>query len=192
MTSTPLRLMAGAALVALSVAAAPARADDIRDAIAEAARTYAAGDLAGARAALGEAQQLLQQRAADGVAAALPDALPGWTAEDAETQAAGVSLFGGMTQASRRYRNAAGETVEIQIMADNPMLAQFAMILANPAMAGAMGRLIRVGPHRAVQGNDGQITMLLKNRYLVQVGGSAPAPARLAYAQAVDQARLPD
>ena len=40
---------------------------------------------------------------------------------------------------------------------DNPMVAQLAAILANPMLAGAMGRLVRVGEQRAIQSNDGDI-----------------------------------
>lgn len=186
----PVLLLAGLAVAMLP---SHARADEISTAIAEAARAYSAGDLAAARLALGEASQLLQQRTADALAAALPAALPGWQAQDAESQAGGAAaLFGGITQASRSYTNAAGQTVRIEVMADNPMIAQMAMMLGNPAMAGAMGRLIRVGSHRAVQGNDGQVTMLLKNRFLVQISGDAPVEAKLAYAQRVDASRLPD
>lgn len=170
---------------------ATARADEIKDAITEAGRTYAAGDIAGARAALAEASQLLQQRAADGLVLALPEPPTGWTAEEAASQAA-ATIFGGMTQASRSYTNAAGQSVKVEIAADNPMIAQMAMILGNPQMAGAMGRLVRIGAHRGVQGQDGNITLLLKNRYLVQVGGDAPVEAKLAFARAVDVARLPD
>ncbi|MDP3417217.1 hypothetical protein, partial [Falsiroseomonas sp.] len=84
------------------------------------------------------------------------------------------------------------QSVKVEIAADNPMIAQMAMILGNPQMAGAMGRLVRIGAHRGVQGQDGNITLLLKNRYLVQVGGDGPVEARLEFARAVDVARLPD
>ncbi|MBU8543398.1 MULTISPECIES: hypothetical protein [Roseomonadaceae] len=185
------RMILAATAAAWLLAPAALRADEIGDAITEAGRAYAAGDLAAARTALGEASQLLQQRAADGLVLALPAAPAGWTAEDAESQAA-ATIFGGMTQASRSYRNGSDQTVRVEIAADNPMIAQVAMILGNPAMAGAMGRLVRIGPHRGVQGQDGNITMLLKNRYLVQIGGDAPLEAKMAFARAVDATKLPD
>jgi hypothetical protein len=178
------------AAVAAMLAAAPARADDIADAIAEAQRAYQADRFQAAQTALQEALQLLSQRAAAGLAAALPDALPGWTAEEASSNAAGVAgLFGG-SSASRSYRNAQGQTVEIQVMSDNPMIAQLGPILANPMLAGAMGRLVRIGEQRAIQGNDGNVQMLVDNRILVQVQGDAPPEAKLAYARAINLARL--
>jgi hypothetical protein len=171
-------------------AAAPARADDIANAITQAQRAYQGGQIQAAQTALQEALQLLAQRAAAGLADALPDALPGWTAEEATSNAAGAAgLFGGST-ASRSYRNAQGQTVEIQVMSDNPMIAQLGVIMANPMLAGAMGRLVRIGEHRAIQGSDGNVQMLVDNRILVQVQGDAPAEAKLAYARAINVARL--
>ncbi|WP_198376498.1 hypothetical protein [Neoroseomonas rubea] len=184
------RSMLLTAALGAMLAVAPARADEVSDAIAEAQRAYAAGRIPAAQTALQEALQLLAQRAAEGLAGALPAALPGWTAEEPQSTAAGVAgLFGGST-ASRRYANAQGQSVEIQVMSDNPMIAQLGAVLANPMLAGAMGRLVRVGEQRAIQANDGNIQMLVDNRILVQVQGDAPAEAKLAYARAINIARL--
>ncbi|MEO3473979.1 hypothetical protein AAFN86_19070 [Roseomonas sp. CAU 1739] len=178
-----------AAVLTTALAAAPARADDVSDAIAEAQRTYQAGQVQAAQTALQEALQLIAQRAAARLAAALPEALPGWTAEEATSNAGGAGMFGGAT-ATRSFRNAQGQTVEIQVMSDNPLIAQLGPILANPMLAGAMGRLVRIGEQRAIQGNDGNVQMLVDNRILVQVNGDAPAEAKLAYARAINVARL--
>ena len=178
-------LVLATALMGVLATTAPARADEVSDAIAEAQRAYQSGQVQAAQTAL----QLIAQRAAAGLAAALPDALPGWTAEEATSNAAGVGLFGG-AMASRSFRNAQGQTVEIQVMSDNPLVAQLGPILANPMLAGAMGRIVRVGDQRAIQGNDGNIQMLVDNRILVQVQGDAPVEAKLAYARAINVARL--
>jgi len=179
-----------AAAITAIIAVTPVRADEISDAIGEAQRAYQGGRVEEARTALQEALQLLQQRAAAGLAAALPEPLPGWTAEEATSSAVGLTgLFGGST-AARSYRNARGQRVEIQVMSDNPMITQLAAILANPMLAGAMGRIVRVGEQRAIQGNDGNIQMLVDNRIVVQVEGDAPPEAKLAYARAINLARL--
>jgi hypothetical protein len=179
-----------AATLITAAVAMPARADEVSDAITAAQRAYQGGQIQQTQTALQEALQLLAQRAAEGLAAALPNALPGWTAEEASSNAAGMAgLFGGST-ASRSYRNAQGQTVEIQVMSDNPMIAQLAAVMTNPMLAGAMGRLVRVGDQRAIQSNDGNIQMLVDNRILVQVQGNAPPEAKMAYAQAINVARL--
>ncbi|MBR0680312.1 hypothetical protein GXW74_07425 [Roseomonas eburnea] len=183
-------LLASTLIAAMATASEPARADEISDAITEAQRAYQGGQVQAAQSALQEALQLLSQRAAASLAAALPDPLPGWTAEEPTSNAAGVAgLFGGST-ASRTYRNAQDQTVEIQVISDNPMIAQLAAVMANPMLAGAMGRLVRVGDQRAVQSTDGNIQMLVDNRILVQVQGDAPAEAKLAFARAINVGRL--
>src|SRR5262249_50258998 len=121
-----------------------ARADDISEAIETARKAYQTGDLANAKQSLDFASQLIGQRNAENFAALLPNPLPGWKAERAERLAAGAVMFGGSV-AGRSYTNAAGETVEVQITGDSAMVMQFATLLTNPQIAGAMGKLIRVG-----------------------------------------------
>jgi hypothetical protein len=70
------------------------------------------------------------------------------------------------------------------------MVMQFAQLFMNPAIAGAMGKLIRVGDQRAIQTNEGSVNMVVANKFLVTVEGSAEADAKLAYAKAVDIAKL--
>jgi hypothetical protein len=62
--------------------------------------------------------------------------------------------------------------------------------LNNPAMAGAMGKLVRVGNQRAIQDGDGNVKMVVANKFLVSIEGSADTASKLAYAQAIDLARL--
>ena len=182
-----LRIILGAAFLA---AAAPAfAADDIMDAIDQARKAYQANDLAGAKQSLDMASQLIGQKNAEGFAALLPAALPGWKAEKVQTAAIGAAMFGAST-ASRSYSNAKGDNVEVQITGDSAMIMQFAAILANPQIAGAMGKLMRVGNQRAVQNAEGDIHMVVANKILVMVQGSADAASKLAYAQAVDTGKL--
>jgi hypothetical protein len=47
-----------------------------------------------------------------------------------------------------------------------------------------------VGNQRALVNNEGDVHMVIANKFLVVVQGSAPADAKLAYAQAVDIAKL--
>ncbi len=99
-------------------------------------------------------------------------------------------MFGGASAASRAYSNEKGDSVEVSITGDSAMLMQFAPVLNNPAMAGSMGKLIRVGSQRAIQNQDGDIMMMVANKFLVNVQGSADAASKLAYAQAIDVGRL--
>jgi hypothetical protein len=177
--------------LAVSAAAISARAaDDIVDAIDQARKAYQSGDLAGAKQSLDLASQLIGQKNAESFVALLPAPLAGWKAEKAQANAIGAAMLGGASAASRQYTNAKGDTVEVSITGDSAMIMQFAPMLSNPAMAGAMGKLVRVGNQRGIQSQDGDIMMLVANKYLVNVQGSADAAVKLSYAQAVDVAKL--
>jgi hypothetical protein len=183
-----LRTIFGAIL--LMAAATPAfAADDILDAIDQARKAYQSGDMAAAKQSLDMASQLVGQKNAEAFAALLPEALPGWKAEKAETASVGVAIFGA-SSASRRYTGTDGRDVQVRITGNSAMVMQFAKIFMNPSIAGAMGKLIRVGDQRAIQTNEGSVNMVVANKFLVTVDGSASAESKLAYAQAIDTAKL--
>jgi hypothetical protein len=167
----------------------PAHADDITDAMEQARKSYAAGDMAGAKQSLDLASQLIGQKNAESFGSLLPAALAGWKADDVQTTALGQVGFG-VSAASRRYENAKGDNVEVQITGDSAMIMQFATLMSNPGIAGAMGKIIKVGDQRAIQTREGDVHIVVANKFLVMVNGSADAPSKLAYAQAVNFAKL--
>jgi hypothetical protein len=164
-------------------------ADDILDAIDQARKAYQAGDMSKAKQQLDTASQLVGQKNAESFSALLPAPLPGWTAEKAQTAAVGIAVFGA-SSASRHYTNAKDAYVEVRITGDSAMVMQFAQFLINPAVAGMMGKLVTIGDQRAMQTNEGSINMVIAGKFLVTVDGSADIDAKLAYARAVDVARL--
>jgi hypothetical protein len=176
-------------LAVLAALAVPAFADDIADAIEQARKAYQAGDLGNAKQSLDLASQLIGQKNAESFAALLPNPLPGWQAEKAQTTAVGAVAFGASV-ASRSYTNAKGDSVEVQITGDSAVVMQFAPLIANPQFAGAMGKIVRIGNQRAIQTTEGDINMVIANKFLVTVQGSGDAASKMAYAQAVDVARL--
>ena len=185
-----LRIVLCAALLAVATALPAYAADDILDAMDQARKAYQAGDTATAKQSLDLASQLIGQKNAEAFATLLPAPLAGWKAEKAQANAVGATMFGGASAASRSYNNDKGDTVDISITGDSAMVMQFAPMLNNPAMAGAMGKLIRVGSQRAIQTQDGDVMMVVANKFLINVQGSANAATKLAYAQAVDVAKL--
>jgi hypothetical protein len=180
---------AATVLMLAGALAGPACADDITDAIEAARKAYQAGDLSNAKQSLDLASQLIGQKNAEGFAALLPNPLPGWKGEKAQTTSVGAVGFGASV-ASRRYNNARGDSVEVQITGDSAVVMQIATLLSNPAIAGAMGKLIRVGSQRAIQDPDGNVKMVIANKFLVSVEGSAEAAAKMSYAQAIDVGKL--
>lgn len=181
------RAIGAAAL--LGLLAGPACADDITDAMDQAKKSYSAGNLTDAKQQLDLASQLIGQKNAEVFATLLPNPLSGWKAEKAQAQAAGAMAFGASV-ASRTYTNAKGDTVEVQITGDSAMVMQIATVLSNPQFAGAMGKLIRVGQQRAIQNSDGDVNMVVNNKFLITIQGSADAASKVAYANAIDVAKL--
>jgi hypothetical protein len=184
---TPARMFTALAL--LGAVVAPAWADDITDAMDQARKSYQAGDLGGTKQSLDLASQLIGQKNAEVFATLLPNALPGWKAEKPQITAFGAVGFGAST-ASRTYNNPKGDHVEVQITGDSAMVSQIATFLNNPAMAGAIGKLVRVGSQRAIQDGDGNVKMIVGNKFMISVEGSADSVSKLAYAQAIDVAKL--
>jgi hypothetical protein len=190
-TENPMhRYLRLAAIVLPLMLPAAAHADEIADSMKEAMRAYDAGKFNEARTAMQEALQLLSQKAAAGLGAALPPPMPGWTAKDVETNTAALGMLGGGNMASRQYTNAQGQNVEITVAADSPIVAQLGVIMTNPMLAGTMGKLIRIGDQRAILSTNGEIQMLIENRILVTINGSGPEDAKLAYAKAIDTKKL--
>jgi len=182
------RTFAVVAILASMVSVARA-ADEILDAMEQARKAYQSGDMSNAKQSLDFASQLIGQKNAESFAALLPNPLPGWKAERAQSTAVGAVMFGASV-ASRSYSNASGDTVEVQITGDSAMVMQFATLLSNPQIAGAMGKLVRVGSQRAIQSADGDVNMVIANKFLVTVQGTGSVNDKIAYAQAVDIIKL--
>ncbi len=178
-----MRLVYAAVLLAGAVPAFAA--DDILDAIDQARKSYQAGDMTGAKQSLDLASQLIGQKNAEAFTALLPNPLPGWKAEKASAQSMGALGLGAST-ATRNYTNDKGDSVDVSITGDSAMIVQFATLLNNPGIAGAMGKIVRVGSQRAIQTNEGDINMVVANKFLITVQGSGDAAAKMSYAQAVN------
>ncbi|SDL80202.1 hypothetical protein SAMN05661010_02601 [Modicisalibacter muralis] len=173
--------------------ATPAVADDVLMAIDDARKAYEAGDMKTSRQALQTASQLIAQQAAENLTKVFPAPLDGWQAAEATSSAGGGLLGVGVTQASRQYSHPQEGEVSISIMGDSPMLMQFAVMFSNPAMAGAMGKLIRLDSgQQAIQDEQGTLIAMIDNRYLIEVSGSANNEIKLEYLEAMDLAALTD
>lgn len=175
-------------LVSLSLLAGPVKADDISDAIAEGQKAYQAGDYAAAKQALDTASQLIAQKNAEGFTKALPKPLSGWTAEEADSTASGMAALGGSV-ASRRYQKGDID-IEVSITGDNAILTQQIAIFSNAQMAGLMGKLVPINGQKAIQTKEGDVTMMVANRFIINVNGSGTPEDKLAYAKAVDVGML--
>ncbi|MEM9045044.1 MAG: hypothetical protein AAGC81_10125 [Pseudomonadota bacterium] len=162
-----------------------AQADEITDTIQAALDAYAAGDIKLAKEELDFASQLLSQLKASGLSAFLPEAMPGWTREEAGAQAAPALAFGGGLTANAVYEKS-GASVDLTLMADSPMVTAMAAALGNVAIMGSMGQVKRVNGQRLVVTPEGEIQALIDGKVLVQISGSASVDEKLGYFELLD------
>lgn len=174
-----------AILSAALLFASPVQADEIAETIQEALQHYQNNDLSRAKQSLDYASQMISQKNAEGLSGLLPPAMAGWEAEDGESAAVAMAMFGGGIHASRIYTKG-DSRIELSIIGDSPLLAQFIPMFANPALAGAMGKPLRIGSQMALEDKEGEIKIIVANRFIVTVAGDGPRDDKLAYAKAID------
>ncbi|MEZ5659225.1 MAG: hypothetical protein R3E83_12045 [Burkholderiaceae bacterium] len=187
-----IRTALAAAAIGLAIST-PVLADELGDTLKAALSSYEAGDLSRTNEDLTYAMQLLNQRRADALQKFLPEALDGWELSKSKgsNNGAGMAMFGGGLTANAVYRRDR-ERIEVQIIANSPMIASMAMIFNNPAAIGAQGKITRIGREKVLIKNDGEMQSLVDNRILVQVSGKAPAEAMEAYFRKIDLNGLKD
>ncbi|HME24458.1 MAG TPA: hypothetical protein VKI44_24520 [Acetobacteraceae bacterium] len=153
-----------------------ARADDVTDQINEALKAYQNHDTQTAIAALDAASNLMRQSRADGLKKLLPPPPPGWTADAAESTAVSVAMLGGGVTASRVYHNSV-QRVEVQLVADSPMLQTVAALIASPLGAiGGMKTVVIGGRRMSYTENDHSYMTLVADKVIVRVEGNADTP----------------
>jgi hypothetical protein len=166
--------------------------DEIVESIKEALEYYQEGDLAEAVSGLDYAAQLMRQKRAEVLVTFLPEPLSGWNAKDIESKAVGQAMLGGMVSAKREYQKGPG-SITVELTADSPGLQGMLMLFNNPAYATADGgKLKKIKRQKAIvkyrpANQQGEISMVVDNRYLVVVKGRKITEEDLtAYASAID------
>jgi hypothetical protein len=155
---------------------AGARADDVTDQINEALKAYQNHDTQTAIAALDAASNLLRQSRADGLKKLLPPPPPGWTADAPESTAVSVAMLGGGITASRAYHNGI-QRVEVQLVADSPMLQSLAALISSPLGAiGGMKTVVIGGRRMSYTENDHTYMTLVADKVIVKVDGNTDTP----------------
>ncbi|WP_424933522.1 hypothetical protein [Amaricoccus macauensis] len=183
------RTLAAAALAL--VCAHPANSDEFTDVVEGALEAYEAGEFTAAREDLDYAIKILAEMKSEGLAAFLPDALPGWERGEAEAEGMtmGLGMLGGGTAAAAKYSNPDGE-LTISLITDSPMLASFSAMFSGLSSA-AGGKPIRIQRVQFIE-NDGELQGIVENRILVSVTGDASLESKKAYLEALDIQGLKD
>lgn len=165
----PIALTAAVSAAALTVAVAPASADEVTETLNSAIEAYEDGDIQYALEEIAFATQLLRAMKTDDLVAFLPDAPSGWTREVNTDMNAGLAAMGGGIGAEAEY-SGDGQRFSITIMADNPMVSAMSGMFGNAAMMAAAGKMVRVGREKFIDQN-GDLTGVIDNRVLVQAQG---------------------
>jgi hypothetical protein len=188
-----MRARAGiAALLLVAASVSGAHADDVTDQISEALKAYQNHDTQTAIAALDAASSLLRQARAEGLKKLLPAVPAGWTADAAESSAVGAAMLGGGVTASRTYHNGS-QRVEVQIMADSPMLQGMAALLNSPLAAmGGMKTVVIGGRRMSYNESDNSYTTLVAEKVIVKLDGNkdTPEPTLKSFIGAIDFAAI--
>ncbi|HIE55379.1 MAG TPA: hypothetical protein EYP90_09410 [Chromatiaceae bacterium] len=159
-------------------------------------KAYESGELKQAITELNFAIAEIQERINEQSKKLFPDPLPGWRAEEAESQNIPMMGMGGITLSRSYHREEGSESVEITIVADSPMIQMFAMMMTNPMMLqnDPSTRVFRHAGHRALMkhekgSREWEATLLLGGgRVMVQVKGAGlqdDTPIK-AYLEALD------
>ncbi len=174
--------------------------DSVLEQIEAGVKAYKAGEYKQAITELNFAIAEIQSRIDEAAKQVLPDPLPGWKAEEAEAQSMAMMGMGGTTISRSYYREDGEARVEIQIVADSPMIQMFAMMMTNPMMMQG-DPSTKVFRHNGKRGlmkheknsREWEATLLLGNgRIMVQVNGSnlADDSAVMAYLDALDLKKI--
>lgn len=151
----------------------PALADPFIDALETAIEAYRDGDLQYAEDELVEAQRVLADMKAQGLAAFLPDAPEDWTREIDTEAGQMMGFMGGGTIAKANYTGP-DSRFELSLMADNPFVAQVGMMLGNSAMISQMGGQVeRINRVRFLR-EDNSLKGMIGSRVLLAAEGAAP------------------
>jgi len=165
-------------------------ADDILDTMEEAVASYKKGDYVQTKEDLVYVMELLKQKKGDSIKTLLPDALDGWTTEEAKSETAGSGMFGGGSTISRTYKKFKSK-VMISIVTDSPLLQGLGSIMGNP-MFSSGGTLKRINREKATikynkERESGEVTLMLDKRFLITVKGTKVSEEDLVnYAKAID------
>jgi len=167
-------------------------ADDVTDSINEGMDHYKAGDYSKAIESLSYANQLIKQMKGGQLEDCFPEPLSGWDANAATSTAAGDALFGGGVTAERKYHKD-NSNISIEFISDSPLLQTVMMMFSNPMFATSDGgKMEKIAGQKAIVKYDeanksGDIQLVINNRYLVTVNGTAvDKDALVKYTEGID------
>lgn len=176
----------------------PSWADEVTDQMSEALKAYEEKDYKAAIDELKYVTIALQKLDQAENQKLLPEPLEGWTAKEVDNNDSqmAMSILGGGSSMKAGYQRET-EQVDIEIMANSPMMAMMGMMINNPALASSEKgteayRYKRIKGIKKVKNDKTEITLLLAGQIMIKVTGQKlQDPAVLEqYLDAMDMNKL--
>jgi hypothetical protein len=177
----------------------PVQADEVTDQLDAARKAYESGELRTAVDTLNFAIAKIQEQVTARLLQLLPEPLPGWQADAAQSESGGIAAMITGTNLSRRYYRPDGAEVQLSLMADSPLLPMLTMFLSSPFMMqadpatkpyslkGQRGML-----KHSPDSNAYEASLMVGNRILIQGKGSGLPDEKAVqqYLEALDLAAI--
>lgn len=165
-------------LTTLALLSTSMHADTIMDQMNEATKLYEEKDYKGAVDELKYITAEIEKLAADENQKLLPEALEGWKKQESQNGSQGMMSMlggGGGTSMQATYTKEQ-ESVEIQIMANSPMISMMSMAISNPSLMAADPSTtpFRYKKNKGMKkknANDTEITLLIAGQIMIQLKG---------------------
>lgn len=171
-------------------------ADEISGQINEALQLYEKGEYSEAISGLKYAVTQIQQIQEKDAKEILPAPLKGWKADESVSKTAPDAFLGGGITASRHYYSEdSAKTVDIDIIADSPIVQSMMMFITNPSLISLQPdtKLVKIKNRKTIQKfsaeqRKGELTVIVLSNVIVMIKGanmdSADDP--VSYAKALD------
>lgn len=183
-------------LLLLAVTCAEAAgADPVIDQLEAARRAYEAGEARVAVQALNFAIAQIEEQQTERQLSLFPEPLPGWRADDATIEAAGIAAMLAGKVLSRTYHHEdRGARIDITFSANAPFLGAMTSLMQMPMLlqADPATSLYTYGKYRGMlkqDPNDGlDLSLMVDTNVLLQLSGSSGADEAdlQAYLEAID------
>lgn len=155
---------------------APVRADDAKDQLQEALKAYDKGDYATALTALDAATALIRQKRSEQWQSLLPDPLPGWQAEDAQSTTVSPAVFGGGTSVTRSYFRDT-DKVDISLVLDSPLMQGIGSLMSNPFFTNSDTKVLVINGRKMLYTKtDNSYQAMIGSKTMIIVKGSLMVP----------------
>jgi hypothetical protein len=191
------RVIALSAALCFVTAPAGYAQDEVHQALGGARDAYAAKNYTQAATQLQTALQLVNQLIVEELKAFLPKPSGAWKANDAEGSAAGMLLMAGLSASRHYYQDASEQTVDVEIVANSPLIATFRMMIMNPMMMAGEGKLVTLKGTQCIEkfqseSQSGELSCLPGSSTMVAVKGNsiASAEALRSFANQIDLAAV--